>query len=584
MPFIRLLSPEVSSRIAAGEVVERPASALKELLENSLDAGARRIAIEIAGTGCRSLRITDDGSGMDREDCEACLKRHATSKIKALEDLESLATFGFRGEALFAIASVSHLKISTSRSGTTEGWRLEARGGEIISSGPAPALPGTTVEVQDLFFNTPARLKFLRSDSFEKGQLVSAIEETALANPMIHFLYKSNGRLKLNFSPIKGPDPIEMARRRIETVLGENLSSSLVEISAQRPGFALRMFVSPTEALSPTRSFQHWFVNRRPISARILQQALYRAYRNQRTADRHPVCVAYLDLPPETFDVNVHPGKREIRFKSERDIFELIFGLVAGAIAKAKTAAPIVAAPVNTVTSVLHSVAGRSYSLKEPFFAFSTRPADSLQAGPLAPLWFTPPYRYLGQIEKTYLIFEAAGGLFILDQHAAAERILFERYLAQITEGTPKTQRLMLPLPVELPASSVAKFLSQKDRLLRLGFEAEPFGKTAIHILSVPSLFEKVKEIKEMVHRLLETIEDPAGAVQDTRREALATVACKAAVKAHDPLSEKEALELLEDLKECRDGSCCPHGRRTILALNREELARRFQRPGAVPL
>lgn len=588
MPSIRLLAPEVYSRIAAGEVVERPASSLKELLENSLDAGASRVTIEVKGAGRDCLRITDDGRGMDREDCEACLGRHATSKIGAFEDLQSLSTFGFRGEALFAIAAVSRLTITTSVRGAKSGWKIAAEGGKVVSSGPAPAVPGTTVEVKDLFYNTPARLKFLKSGAFEKGRLVSVVEEAALANPGLRLSYKSEGRQVLLFEPEPAPDSPEAARRRAAQVLGSENARGLLEVNAERPGFKLLMFVSGADGMVPTRGFQSWFVNRRPVSARILQQALYKGSEAHRSPGRHPACVAHLTLAPDSFDVNVHPGKREIRLRSDRDVFELVSGLVASALAKSKTAAPLTLEP-RQAGAVREPVAayylgGRSFFPEEPAFALKTEPAGAFAPPSGSPRWFTPPYRFLGQIEKTYLLFEAAGGLFILDQHAAAERILFERFLAEIGKGGAKSQRLILPLAVELPASAILKVLSRKERLSRLGFEVEPFGKTALNVTAAPALFHKSKDLKEMVLRLLESLEDPVGAAEAASHDAVATIACKAAVKAHDALGEKEALRLLEDLKDCQDGSSCPHGRRAMLALNRDELARRFQRPGAPPL
>jgi len=593
MPRIRILSEEVASQIAAGEVIERPSSILKELLENSLDAGASRIAVEVAGAGRKSLRVTDDGCGMDPEDCSRCLKRHATSKISRLSDLGLLSTYGFRGEALYAIAAVARVTIASSRPGAESGWRVEANGGDILSSAPAPAVPGTTVEVRDLFFNTPARLKFLKSRAFEKGRLAAALEEAALANPGIHFSYKSEGRLQMNFAPEKEGEALEMDLKRIQSVLGQDLARGLLPIRGER-GFVLRMLVSPAEGLVPTRSFQYWFVNRRPIASRILQQALYRAYAERRSKDRHPVCVAHLDLPPDSFDVNVHPGKREIRFLAEREVFDLVSGLITSALLRRS---PEIAKAAEGGTSYKgissHAVAAfrepapiyaaDKPQAGEPLLELGSPAASALQAPPGAPRWFTPPYRYLGQIERTYLVFEAAGGLFVLDQHAAAERILFEKYLAEIEKGASR-QRLILPLPIELPASALPRVLDHRETLLRLGFEMEPYGKTTLHVLAVPALFEKAEDLRDMAHRLLATLADPAAAARDCRREAVATIACKAAVKAHDALGEKEALGLLEDLRECQDGSSCPHGRRAILALSREELARRFQRPGPPPL
>jgi DNA mismatch repair protein MutL len=584
-PAIHKLAPEVACLIAAGEVIERPASALKELLENALDAGARRVTVECAGAGRSSLRVVDDGCGMSPEDCALALQRHATSKITDLGDLETLATFGFRGEALYAAAAVSRLSITSAVRGAKTGWKVEAEAGRIVSARPAPAVPGTTVELRDLFYNTPARRKFLKSDAYERGRLAAVVEETALADPELSLTYKSENRVALRFAPEPGRDSADGLARRAARVLGEANAAGLIPIVVDRPEMKLHLFVSPFDALAATREFQYWFVNRRPVSARILQQALYRAFAG-RPADRHPVCVGHLELPGDAFDVNVHPGKREIRFKSDRDVFELISGLVASALLKAKLPAAIVPPPRGSAPLVREpDAAYRAAPRREQAsLALRTAPAEAFAAEEGAPRWFTPPFRYLGQIERAYLLFEAAGGLFILDQHAAAERILFEKFLGEVEGGRARSQKLMLPMSVELPASAVQKVLSLRDRLERLGFAFEPFGRKGLHCLAVPALFHEQDDLKELVHRLLDSLHDPVAAAEAVKHDAVATIACKAAVKAHDALSADEALRLVADLKDCRDGSCCPHGRRTMLALSREELARRFQRPGAPPL
>ena len=581
MTVIRKLSPEVASRIAAGEVIERPASALKELLENSLDAGSRHVAVECTGAGRKSLRVVDDGCGMSPEDCVLSLERHATSKISDLEDLETLGTFGFRGEALYAAAAVSKLSISSTPRKSDSGWKVVAEAGKVISSGPAPVVPGTAVEIRELFFNTPARRKFLKSDAYERGHLSAVIEEVALAHPEIRLTYKSEGRMSLRFAPETSPDPMDALSRRISQVLGPENARGLLPIAVDRPEMKLRLFVSPWDELAATRDFQYWFVNRRPVAARILQQALYHAYAG-RPKDRHPVCVGLLELPGDSFDVNVHPGKREIRFKSDREVFSLVSGLIASALFKSKPVATITPMSRSSAPSWVHE-SSASYG-EAPVLALESSPAGSFEAPMGAPRWFTPPFRYLGQVERSYLVFEAGGGLFVLDQHAAAERILFEKYLAEIGQGRARSQHLLLPLSVELPASAVEKVLSQKERLERLGFSFAPFGKRGLHCLAVPTMFHKAADLKELIHRLLDSLHDPVSAAEAVKHDAMATIACKAAVKAHDALSEREALRLLEDLKDCRDGSACPHGRRTMLALSRDELARRFQRPGAVPL
>ena len=586
MAKIQRLPPDVASQIAAGEVIERPASLLKELIENSLDAGAAKISLESSGAGRKSLRVCDDGLGMDADDCALALERHATSKIGALVDLQRLRTFGFRGEALYAAAAVSRLSLSSCQRGAKTGWRVETEGGRILRSGPGPAVAGTTVEARDLFFNTPARLKFLKSDVFEKGKLTAVVEEAALANPEVHFSYKSENRQVLRFAAETSADPFERARRRCAAVLGTELADGLLPVSAERPGYQLRLWVSAPDNLASTRHFQYWFVNRRPIESRLLQQALYRAYENHRGRERHPVCVAHLELSPDAFDVNVHPGKREVRFHKDRDLFELVSGLVGSALARSRQPAPIT---IETASQVAEApkpyyLGGRSFFPAEQTLKLETRPAEAVVAAHAAPTWWRPPFRFLGQIERSYLLFEADGGLFMLDQHAAAERILFERFLGELDSGAARSQKLMLPMPVELSASAVQIVLAHKTALRRLGFEIAAHGKATLHVLSVPSLFKEAADLKELAHRLLDAFTDPAQAAREVKHHAISTIACKAAVKAHDALGEREALKLLEDLKACLDGSCCPHGRRSMLALTRDELARRFQRPGAPPL
>jgi DNA mismatch repair protein MutL len=601
MARIKELPEAVFSRIAAGEVVERPASMLKELLENSLDSGAAKIDVEVTGAGIDSLRIVDDGCGMEAEDLKLCLGRHATSKIAAFEDLDKLTTFGFRGEALYAISAVSRITITSATRESKTGWRVNAVGARFLN-GPAPAIPGTTVLVTDLFYNTPARREFLKSDGAERAKLSAVVEEAAIANPNVRFTYKSEGRTVLRFEPENSGDAFQDLDLRAAAVLGDDLANGLLPIDAERPGVRLRMLVSPMSKMPSSRNFQYFFVNKRPVSSRILQQALYKAY-GERPSGKHPVCVAMLELNPDAFDVNVHPGKREIRFKNDGDMFAIISGLTAAALAKAKAAEPITVepAPASVVAdaslpAVVEEAApaaapgpdsyylGGHAILPDQFKQLNLGAAVAMAAPEGAPAWYTPPFRYLGQIERAYLLFEAAGGLFMLDQHAAAERILFEKLMAEVEHGGAKSQKLMLPIPVALPASATRMVLEKADRLRKLGFDVEAFGKSGLHVTAVPALFASADDVKKLIHRVIDALNDPVDEASAIRHDAIATVACKAAVKAHDRLGEDEAYKLLDQLKDCQDGSCCPHGRRAMLSLNREELARRFQRPGAVPL
>lgn len=605
MPIIQRLTEEVFSKIAAGEVVERPASLLKELIENSLDAHSTSIDIEVFGAGKTSLRVSDNGCGMDADDVKLCLERHATSKISAFEDLDRLHTFGFRGEALYAIAAVSKVTItsaqheSDSPKANRTGWRVTSEGGKV-SNGPAPVVPGTTVFVKDLFYNTPARLEFLKSDGSERSRLAAVIEEAALANPGVRFTYKSEGRQVLRFEPENSGDFFTDFDMRAAAVLGDDLAGGLLPIDVERPGVRVRMLVSPFDKMPSSRSFQYFFVNKRPVSSKILHTALYKAYGEHRPAGKQPVCVALLELNPDAFDANVHPGKREVRFKEDGEMFAIVSGLVASALAKAKAAAPITIeaathqviadapSPVGSATSSLnpnpdHYLGGRGF-IPDGFKQLKLSSAVAMGAPEGAPVWYTPPFRYLGQIERSFMLFEANGGLFILDQHAAAERVLFEQLMGEIETGGAKSQKLMIPVPIDLPASAVRAVLDKADRLHKIGFEVVAFGKNGLHVTAVPALFYQADEIKKLVHRIIDSLSDPVAEAEQLRHDAIATIACKAAVKSHDRLGEEEAYKLLDALRDCKDGSACPHGRRAMLALNRDELARRFQRPGAVPL
>ncbi len=588
MPKILRMEEAVFSKIAAGEVVERPASVLKELIENSLDAEASRIDVKIEGAGKKLLRVSDNGTGMDPEDCRLCLEPHATSKIGSISDLERLSTFGFRGEALAAVCAVSEIVVSSCLKGQNQGWKVKAQAGQIKEESPSLGVVGTTIAVQNLFFNTPARFKFLKSDEFERGKIISVVEEAALANPATAFFLDSEGKNRLAFEAAKAE------KDRIAAVLGENLGQRLTVAQAREKGIGLRIFVSTEAGLVNNRKYQHWFVNRRPIDSRLLQQALYRAFGPQMLQGRHPVCVAYLELEPSDFDINVHPAKREIRFRNEKEIFNLIVRAVSGALAQSLTPRVLIkdsyfpeSSPSNAGSSqVLEQ--GSSYSLTPQIsraFAVSlplSEPLLSKDSEERKPDWFTPPYRYLGQIEQSYLVFEAAGGIFILDQHAASECVLFEKYGDLLLKGRVASERLILPIAVSLPASTVSTIMDQKPNLFDLGFEVEAFGKGMIQVTATPPMLKKEKDLEEALHKIAEDFSDAATSLAEVRRKSLATMACKAAVKAHDFLGEQEARTLLLDLSKARQARNCPHGRPTMLALNRTELARRFGRPGAV--
>ena len=607
-PRIRVLPETVASRIAAGEVVERPASVLKELLENALDAGAGRIEVEAHGAGKRSLRVVDDGCGLVPEDCRAALGRHATSKLGAIEDLEELSTLGFRGEALYAISAVSEGSLASTVPGSGKGWRIEWSGGTPTRECESAPVPGTAVEVRDLFFNTPARLKFLKTDPAEKARLTRVIEEVALARPGLRLSYRLEGRLVLRLGPASGEGALET---RVGEVLGISFLEALLPVEAQRieeGGLGLSGLVSRPDRLAPTRGSQYLFVNGRPVGSRTVQQAVYKAYEDRH--GKHPAFVLFLECPAGSVDVNVHPRKSEVRFKEEGRLFEFVARTLGRSTSRARAARPLAPAARGTwagpggpgtwgAGGADPAAGGAEPAFPAPLEPLIRMPAPasgtSLVQEELAPsrrsgdpAWWTPPFRYLGSLEESYLVFEAAGGLLLVDQHAAAERVRFERFMGELASGRPCAQRLMLPIEVELPASRFQALLGLKAFLADSGLETEPFGERTLHVLTLPESFPLPQEsVRELLERLAEAAQEagpaPTRARPETLREALASLACRGAVKAHERLSEKEAVELLEDLRSCQ-APVCPHGRPALLAMDRGEIARRFKRPGPPPL
>jgi len=594
MGLIRKLPDDVASRIAAGEVIERPASVLKELLENALDAGASKITVEVRGGGRKAIRVVDDGSGMSPEDCREAFGRHSTSKISSLGDLDTLRTFGFRGEALFSVAAVARVSLTSCLRGTRKAWRVEVEGGRLRAEREAPPADGTTIEVLDLFFNTPARAKFLKSDASERSHLTRVVEETALAHPRVSFTYKSDGRTLLRLTAHRGSGEAAALRERVREVLGSEHGDSLLSAERESGEVSLTAFLAPTERLNPSRELQYVFVNRRPVTSRTVQQALYRAYEPFRPKNRHPVAVLYLRLPSDRLDVNVHPNKREVRFRPDSSVFETVASSLSKALLESKGIPTLGASPVDapaprpatSARGILDEL-GSPSMLRESVAAAAFRASRkdrpvSIPAPQHAslPMDIGHGLRYLGQIERAYLLFESAGGLLVVDQHAAQERVLFERYVSELESGRCAVQKLMLPVLIDMPASGVQRVLSHKDRLRRTGIEIEPFGKTGLHVTSVPTLLHAAGDVKDMVNSLLDTLASPRAAAADLRYDATAMIACKAAVKAHDALTAPEALRLVEDLRACKDPSCCPHGRPSMLSLSRDELARRFERSG----
>lgn len=621
MNKIHVLDEQTAGQIAAGEVIERPAGVLKELLENAVDAAASNIHIDIEGGGKELIRVHDDGCGMSPDDLAASVLRHATSKIKQFEDLKNLHTFGFRGEALYSVAAVSRLSITSCAEGD-EGSRLDIEGGKTLVQCPAPALRGTTVEIRDLFFNVPARLKFLKSDAYERACLLKVAEESALANLKVGYTIISSGREVYRLAAQTGETP-EGVIARAKEILGPEVGASLVHKKYEEMG--LEIFITPPDKLVATRDLQFMFVNRRPVQSKTIQQAIYKAYQNVRGKDSHPAFIIYMQQHPGAFDVNIHPQKRDIRFADERNIFlsvmqavnETVFGSSTPVQMQPAPAAPSVqkptpplsdlpplgCAPVTCAdlfreqpnsTLAAASVAQTDFAPRESFTLRETAaPAPEITEVPSAvpsavtvsgpvkkePSWWHGPYHYLGQLEKTYLVFENPDGLVLIDQHAAQERVLFEHYLAAFEARQVTVQDLIFPIHVDLAPSNVESLMSWAEWLKSAGFELVRFSPRTVLVNTVPSMMRfKEDDMKSFIISLSQIVADPSKSTDELKRKMVALLACKKAIKAHDQISAAEAEGLLENMKKCKDGMHCPHGRPCVAVLGTRDIAKLFGR------
>lgn len=628
MSKIQVLDEKTAGKIAAGEVIERPAGVLKELLENAIDAGATQIAIDLEGSGKNLIRINDNGCGMSAEDLEKSVQRHATSKIRLFDDLENLHTFGFRGEALYSVAAVSRMTLTSFNGQGNSGNRLELHAGKVVSKSPAPAILGTTVEIRDLFYNTPARLKFLKSDSYERACLLKVVEESALANLNVGYQVRVNGREVYNL-PAQQDDFAQAVIKRARVILGDEVAQSLLYHKTEEMG--LHLFITPVEKLVTVRDMQYVFVNRRPIDSKTIQQAIYKAYQNARPKDHHPAFLVYLTLNPGDFDVNIHPQKREVRFINENHIFRLVMQQAGETIfaasrpievsierpipladkidlpVPAQTAAelfqplPPVIKPSQAEISFSKPLSSprRVEPLSEtevpvPYTAslppeeaesspnpevMGSQPTQGIAQKDNLPVWFEGPYHYLGQLQRSYLLFENPQGLILIDQHAAQERVLFEHYLEAFENRQVLVQKLLFPIHVDLTASNAQTLLSWAAWLKTAGFELESFSPRTILVHTRPHMIRfKEDDLKEFIISLSQIVGDPTKSTEMLKRRMVAMLACKKAIKAHDQISAAEAEALLANMQKCKDGMHCPHGRPCVAQLKMKDIDKLFGR------
>lgn len=585
MGCVRRLSAELANQIAAGEVVERPASIVKELVENALDAGATRVVVDVVEGGTALVRVSDDGAGMDDEDAVLALERHATSKIEAASDLFALRTFGFRGEALPSIASVSRLTLRTRARGAAEGVTVRIDGGAAPVIEPSGGAVGTTVEVRDLFYNVPARRKFLKATATESAHVGDVVLGAALARPDVTFVLSRDGRVVREYL---------RAATREERARAASPGETLVSCRGERGAVRIEAALGPPERARAGTTGLSVLVNGRPVKDRMLARAIAQAYGSVLEGGRYPVGVVWLDVPPEVVDVNVHPQKAEVRFADARGLFDAVtrelhaslarsFGLPAlGAHPMAPQFRPPPPSPREPAAFVGDGLGPPTpreggvglFGETSLFDALLPLREDALPLG--GSLYGR--LRYMGQAHGTFLVCEGEDGLFVLDQHAAAERVTFDRLRRAHAERTVAMQRLLVPEIVELSETEVARLVEHETELARLGVEARAVGPSSVAVHAVPALLARAvpaRIVEDLVAELGRSAGRPFGAAVDL---VLATMACHGSVRAGDAVTREEAEALLRALDEVDFAGHCPHGRPLVMRLSWSELERRVGR------
>jgi DNA mismatch repair protein MutL len=586
---IHRLPPDLANQIAAGEVVERPASVVKELVENAIDAGARRLSIVAEYGGKKLIRVEDDGEGMAREDAQLAIERHATSKIRRSADLEAIATLGFRGEALPSIASVSRFVLRTRARGAITGTEIRLAGGGPATVGEAGVPEGTSIEVGDLFFNLPARRKFLKSDAAEAAQVSRIVTQLALCYPEIGFVLTSAGRRVIQCPPVS------TLRDRLYQLYGDR--DDLVEVRRDSGDIKVLGYVAALAEQGPTRGPQNIYVNRRVVKDRTIASAIITAYSVASIKERSPEVHLFIEMPRDAVDVNVHPTKAEVRFRDQGHVHEVIRRTLADALGR--SSAPVLelrppppGQPVLPTTAPLPHSFGPTYPSRwvvgapgaAPLSGPRTAetPAESVPSiGPPndTPASLLRPLMPLGQFRDTFIVAVDDEGIAIVDQHVAHERVLFERITDRLTTGRLDSQRLLEPMLVELAPSGRQALIAHAADLDRLGFELEDFGGDAVRVCAVPALLRR-EDCEAALRAFAEDLEglDRGSRAEDALRRIAATMACHAAVKANYPLTAEKMAHILEELRRTAHSTICPHGRPVMLRITKREIEKNFQR------
>jgi DNA mismatch repair protein MutL len=589
MGKINRLPADLANQIAAGEVVERPASVVKELVENAIDAGARRVQIHVELGGKKQVRVEDDGEGMGPEDARLAIERHATSKIRRADDLAAILTLGFRGEALPSIASVSHFVLRTRARGLTSGTEIRVNGGAVASVTEIGAAEGTVVEVNDLFYNLPARRKFLKSDGAESAQVSRIVTQLALAYPEVGFTLTSAARTVLQAPPAAS------LRDRLYQVYGER--DDLMEVRKEAGGMRITGFIAALAEQGPTRGPQNLFINRRIVKDRTIAHAIIDSYSQASIKERSPEVHLFIEMPADALDVNVHPTKAEVRFRDQSLVHEVVRRAFMEALGQSGVPQlqlqPETARQFSASPALPGVLAGGIYpnrwlpnaaapgTLAPGTLAPGTIAPSTVALGTLAPA-VTPilkPLIPLGQFRDTFIIAVDDEGLAIIDQHVAHERVLFERVMERLTTGRFESQRLLVPMVLDLAPSACQALINRTAELERFGFELEGFGGATIKVAAVPALL-KIEDCSKALLALAEDLEglDRGAQVQDALQRIAATTACHAAVKANYPLTYEKMAHILEELRATAYSTVCPHGRPVMLRLTRREIEKNFDR------
>ena len=632
MPKIKILSADVANKIAAGEVVERPASVVKELIENAVDAGSTSVRVEIRAGGKRLIHVSDNGIGMEREDALLALERHATSKVDRIEDLDDIQTFGFRGEALASIASVSQFELLTRPADALEGTKVNVDGGVFRAVEESGCSPGTHMSINNLFYNVPARLKFLKTDTTEMNHVTNQVTWAALAHPNIHFSLTHNGRSILDVRAC------DSHLERVRLLYGKEFAENLIEFTEELPDLKVYGLLGKPEFTKPNREYQLFFLNQRPIRSRIIGAALTEALDAMVAKGRQPVALLFLTLEPETVDVNVHPAKIEVRFRNERTIYSGIVRILRNAVHKAKYI-PKIETPVEptqpeddtetrdtslsgristprhtpsvTTQRTQHATTPTTQPQRTQTPAVvppqdtgdsepETKPVSTSEAqtAPTSPeVVVQPPQQEIPEgvnlslldfknvqlktnLFKTYIVAEAEDKIFFIDQHVAAERVLYERFVNQMQADGIPVQGLLLPVTLEATPQQLGTLKIHGDIFKKLGFDLEEFGGNTILIRAIPSPLPTRVAAQTITDLLDKLPEAPHTEVQlpEAIDNALITLACKSAVKAGDTLDTKEMINLIKELSEAKLPFNCPHSRPIIVEMGRDELERRFHR------